>query len=200
MTVDVQTLVTLAAFCLKFARVDRATRHEDGRRPETDSDHTVMLSVIACACAARAAPSLDLGKIAQFATVHDLIEAYSGDVLSLGMSAEVRASKEARERAALERVRAEFQAVPWLAATIDAYESLATPEARFVKILDKVMPKLTHLLNGGASLREHGFSFERAHADHLSQRAMMVAEYPQGDALALFDLVVAECACVWAVV
>lgn len=195
--VNVQDLVALAALCLKFSRVERATRHEDGKRPETDSDHTVMLGVIACACAERVATSLDLGKIAQFATVHDLIEAYAGDVLSLGMSAEVRASKEARERAALERVRAEFRAVPWLAATIDAYETRTTPEARFVKILDKVMPKLTHLLNGGAALREHGFSFEKAHADHLSQRAMMAAEYPQGEALALFDLVIAECARAW---
>jgi hypothetical protein len=58
---------------------------------------------------------------------------------------------------------------------------------------------LTHLLNGGAALREHGFSFEKAHADHLKQRALMAEEYPQATALAVFDAVIAACASAWGI-
>ena len=192
-----RTLLDLAALCLKFARVERMTRHEDGRRPETDSDHTVMLAVLACACAARSAPRLDLGKIAQFSVVHDLVEAHSGDVPSLAMSAATREAKEKAERASLERIRAETAALPWVAATIAEYESLASEEARFVKIIDKVLPKLTHLLNGGAALRDCGFDAAQTHASHLKQRQTLAAEYPQKEALALYDLVIAECAEVW---
>jgi putative hydrolase of HD superfamily len=150
------------------------TRHEDGVRPETDSDHTVMLGIIACAWADRCAPHLDKGLIAQFALVHDLVEAYSGDVMSLGMSPETRKNKEQREHEAFLRIKDEFKSLPWITRTIEQYESLSFEEARFVKILDKVMPKLTHLLNHGAALREHGISVEKAHNDHLRQRSMMM--------------------------
>lgn len=198
-TIDptVSALLDVAALTLKFSRVPRATRHEDGIRAETDSDHTVMLTVLACAYAARYAPHLDVGKIAQFSSVHDLVEAHSGDVLSLGMSADTRRLKEIREHEALVRIDRELADLPWIAHTIYEYEALASEEARYVKIMDKVLPKLTHLLNGGAALREHGFSYEKAHADHLRQREQMALEYPQATALAVFDAVIAVCAQQW---
>ena len=105
---------------------------------------------------------------------------------------EQRATKEQREHAALERIKGEFTELPWLASTIEAYERLDSDEARYVKIVDKVLPKLTHLLNGGAALREHGFPLEKAHADHLRQREAMARCYPQREALDLFDAVVAR--------
>ena len=195
----VSALLDVAELTLKFSRVPRATRHEDGIRVETDSDHTVMLTVLACAYAARYAPHLDVGKIAQFAAVHDLVEAHAGDVLSLGMSADTRRLKELAEHEALVRIDRELADLPWIAHTIYEYEALASEEARYVKIMDKVLPKLTHLLNGGAALREHGFSFEKAHADHLRQRAQMASEYPQAAALAVFDVVIAACAQQWGI-
>lgn len=195
--VPVADLLHLASLSLDFGRVERATRHQDGKRPETDSDHTVMLGLIACAYAARYAPHLDLGLIAQYTLVHDFVEVYSGDVLSLGLSAYKRAIKEQREQEALERLRGELAGLPWVAQTIATYEALGSEEARFVKVLDKVLPKLTHLLNGGAALREHGFTFAKAHQDHQEQRAMMAAKYPQADALTVFDAVIGRCAEEW---
>ena len=124
-TIDptVSALLDVAALTLKFSRVPRATRHEDGIRAETDSDHTVMLTVLACAYAARYAPHLDVGKIAQFSSVHDLVEAHSGDVLSLGMSADTRRLKEIREHEALVRIGRELADLPWIAHTIYEYEA-----------------------------------------------------------------------------
>ena len=195
----VSALLDVAELTLKFSRVPRATRHEDGIRVETDSDHTVMLTVLACAYAARYAPHLDVGKIAQFAAVHDLVEAHAGDVQSLGMSADTRRLKELAEHEALVRIDRELADLPWIAHTIYEYEALASEEARYVKIMDKVLPKLTHLLNGGAALREHGFSYEKAHADHLKQRAQMESEYPQAAALAVFDAIITACAQQWGI-
>lgn len=195
----ITTLKRLASLCLRFGRVNRATHHEDGKRLESDTDHTVMLGVVACAYAARFAPHLDRGKIAQYSTVHDLVEAYSGDVQSLGMSATTRATKEDAESEALERIRGEFRDLPWIAETIAEYETLASDEARFVKIVDKVLPKLLHLLNGGATLRHLGFSFEKTHVAHLAQFNMMRREYPQSDALDLFEQVIAHCSDEWGV-
>ena len=66
--------LSLAKLLLQFGRTNRITYHEDGVTPESDTDHTVMLGVMACAFAARYAPHLNNGKIAQFAFIHDLVE------------------------------------------------------------------------------------------------------------------------------
>ena len=185
-----QKVIDLAQLCLRFGRVERVTYHEDGKRLETDTDHTVMLAVIACALAERINaegkrfPShYDVGRVAQFAIVHDLVEAYAGDTNSLiartdaGPDDATR-TKEAREAAALARIRSEFAVdFPWLTDTIDEYESLVSPEARFVKALDKVLPKITHLLNGGATLRQHGVDASNIDAVNGSQVAKMRATY-----------------------
>lgn len=162
----------LAAFLLQFSRVERATAHPDGIRPETDSDHTVMLSVIACDLCPQ---SLDRGLVAQFAVVHDLVEAYAGDTQTLKIDDAARANKDAREVAALFRIREEFGVYNWLVQTIQRYEAQSTSEARYVKLLDKVLPKLTHLLNGCRAAKNitnyDGFveSHVRQHLD-LSRR------------------------------
>lgn len=184
-----QKVIELAQLCLRFGRVERVTYHEDGKRLETDTDHTVMLAVIACAFAERINaederfPRYDVGRVAQFAIVHDLVEAYAGDTNSLIARTDAgpddaMLTKEAREAAALARIRSEFAAdFPWLTDTIDAYESLVSPEARFVKALDKVLPKITHLLNGGATLRQHGVDASNIDAVNGSQVAKMRATY-----------------------
>lgn len=64
-------VVELGQLCLQFGRVNRVTYHEDGRRLESDTDHTVMLGILACAFAEQYAPHLDLGLVAQF-TLSDL--------------------------------------------------------------------------------------------------------------------------------
>ena len=147
-------LVDIGKLILTFAKVNRVTLHEDGIRPESDTDHTVMLSVCACALAERLYPNLDLGKISQFATVHDLVEAYAGDTNTFNISSDARREKEERESKALIRIKEEFDRVyPWVSFTIAEYESLSTDEAQFVKVLDKIMPKITYFINKGVSLR-----------------------------------------------
>jgi hypothetical protein len=47
-------------------------------QPESDTDHTVMLALIACALAPIVDARLDVGLVAQYALVHDLVEAYAG--------------------------------------------------------------------------------------------------------------------------
>jgi 5'-deoxynucleotidase YfbR-like HD superfamily hydrolase len=174
-------VIELAQLCLRFGRVNRATSHEDGHRPETDTDHTVMLSVIACAFAASYEPDLNLGKIAQFALVHDLVEAYAGDTNTLIARTEggtEESSKHTRESAALTKITEEFaDTFPWLSQTIEEYERLACRESRFVKTLDKVMPKITHILNKGAMLARYGIDADNLDAVNGKQAIKMLATY-----------------------
>ncbi len=147
--------MALGELVLRLAAVERATKFPDGTTPESDTDHTVMLGIIACAFAASEARHLDIGKIAQFALVHDLVEAYAGDTNTFGMhgDSDKKKEKDAREAAALKRIEEEFKDVlPWVPETIEEYESLSSPEARYIKTLDKAMPKITHALNKGTEL------------------------------------------------
>lgn len=170
---------------MQFARTNRITLHPDGERPETDSDHTVMLTVIACDLCP---PSLNRGVVAQFAIVHDLVEAYAGDTQTLKIDADQRAAKDAREAAALARIRQEFGAFSWMVQTIEAYELQASPEARYVKVLDKVLPKLTHLLNGckaAKSITDYDGFVESHIRQHLDLSNKMGGEPWAKDALDL---------------
>lgn len=162
MTENAQGLVDVGKLVLQFARVNRMTRHEDGETPESDTDHTVMLSVVACALAKKLYPdTLDLGLVAQFAIVHDLVEAYAMDTDSFGISEAEKKEKDAREHDAMVRIRQEFEVVyPWLPETIERYERLDTREARFVKTADKLMSKVTHILNHGAYFKSRGMDAE----------------------------------------
>ena len=152
----VEKVIELGKMLLAFGLVERATYHEDQTTAETDTTHTVMLGIMASAYASKFAPYLDTGKIAQFALVHDLVEVYAGDTISLGKKGEDTEKKE-REEAALARIHQEYgEMFPWIPETIEAYEKLSSPEARFVKVFDKVLPKIVHLLTKGVTVKELG--------------------------------------------
>ena len=96
---ETQGLVDIGKLVLQFAKVNRVTLHEDGITPESDTDHTVMLSVCACALAdALYKDKLDIGKVAQFATVHDLVEVYAGDTNTINISKAGREEKNKKEQ------------------------------------------------------------------------------------------------------
>lgn len=191
MKAEVEKALEVAQLVFKFGRVLRVTHEEDGKTPESDTTHTVMISVLACALASRIRPDLDVGLVAQFALVHDLVEAYAGDTDTYGKRDEqFFKEKEAREQDALNRIRTEFDGVyPWIGETIAQYESLATPEARFVKVLDKCMPKVTHLLNYGSYLRGAGATADTLQEFLDTQRNKMSATYAadQVEAMEFYD-------------
>jgi len=186
----IQPLIDLALLSLNFSRISRRTYHEDGLREESDSDHTVMLGFIACSFAKEYAPHLDLGKVAQLSLVHDLVEVYAGDTMTgkIQDTSEIETKKE-REHAAFLRIEKEFgKTLSWIPETIASYESLETKEARFVKTMDKVLPKITHLLNNGTVFTEEQMNRKYVTAFHKDQYEKMSQSYAkdQPEALALY--------------
>ncbi|MEI7819060.1 MAG: HD domain-containing protein [bacterium] len=173
-----EAVVELGQLALLFGRTNRATYYEDGVTLESDTDHTTMLAMIACAFAARFIPRLDIGKVAQFSLVHDLVEAYAGDTPTLRISEDQRKAKDAREAEALKKIDSQFaKSLPWIPSTIEEYESLETPEARYVKAIDKVMPKITHALNNSHLIKETGINLDELKENHIHQRESMLSSY-----------------------
>lgn len=180
-----QSVVSLGQLILQFARTNRATYHEDGVTVESDTDHTIMLAVIACACAERFAPTLNRGKIAELALVHDLVEVYAKDTPTLKpLDKKGVQDKKLREEKAFKKIEKDFGTIfPWVHQTIHEYESLASPEARFIKAIDKIMPKITSILNKGTTEKKAGFSesdvLEKMYADQQKNIAGWASEWPE---------------------
>lgn len=179
-------VINLGRLSLAFGRVDRITFHDDGVTPESDTDHTVMLGLVACAFAAKHL-DLDLGLVAQYALVHDVVEVYAGDTPTLqALSVDVKQAKADREEAAWFRIRDEFAGLPWLATMIGQYELRQTPEARYVKAMDKLLPKITHILNDCLTVRAQGMD-SAALADRYEAQLLDLKGYA-ADFPPLFDL------------
>lgn len=181
----------LAKISLGFGRVGRATLHEDGVRVETDTDHTVMLCLVACELAP---PHLDRTKVAAFAAVHDLAEVYAGDTQTLTISDEGMVAKRAREDAARSRLVSELGPGSWVAETLSTYELQTVPEARFVRLIDKVLPKLTHAFNrcAAATKLTDRKGFIGAHEKQLRRYSDEYPEFPEAIELLRASMLHAE--------
>jgi 5'-deoxynucleotidase YfbR-like HD superfamily hydrolase len=168
-------VIDLGRLALAFGRINRtAVYHPDQITPESDTDHTVMLGWVACALAARCFPGLDVGLVAQFALVHDAPEVYAGDTPTLRITPAGRAAKAEREHQATLRLTAEFaQLLPWFPAVLASYEAQCLPEARFVRGVDKILPKIVHLLDGCVGLTDQKISPAELAALCTAQRADM---------------------------
>ncbi len=154
-----EKLVELARLSLQFGQTNRVTLYPDKITPESDTDHTFMLGLFACVLQEYCAPNLNRGKVAEYALIHDFVEVYAGDTLSLGLHD--KSEKEAREHQALLRIKSEYDTVfPWIGEVIEKYESLVEPEARFIKVLDKLMPGIVHQLNDGYAFEVVDVSIE----------------------------------------
>lgn len=175
--VDVARMLTITSLCLDLGRVDRATRHQDGVTVESVTDHTVSLSLVCCELAAASQPHLDLSKISRFCDVHDILEAICGDTDTLDISDAGADAKEAREAAAMTELRRRVGDDSYVVRTLEEYERLDTPEARFVRVVDKAMPKLTQALNGGAQLRGRGVDVESLNRINAEQREKLRRSY-----------------------
>ena len=139
----------------EYGDVKRRTINMLGKR-ERNSAHVVHLATLALPYAAEHYPHLDQAKIALYCWVHDILEAITGDIPSLGLSPEQHAEKEDRERLALAQFIATYHKQwPELTQLVNDYEHLVDPEARFVKSFDKLDPGFTHFANNGQQLREY---------------------------------------------
>ena len=173
---DLKTAQTITKLALAFSRIERVTKHEDGVRPETDSDHTVMLAWMA----AELAPAwLNRDRVAAYAVIHDLPETHAGDKQTLRISDAGRAEKQAAEAAARMRFGCEIGFSSWTYQKMLSYEAQGVSEARYVRLFDKILPKLTHALNGCIAVQNLGLDRAALHERDRVQYAERAAEYPE---------------------
>jgi putative hydrolase of HD superfamily len=126
--------------------------HKDGRA-ETVAEHSNMLAIVGPIIAEQYFPHLDANLVARFATIHDLLEAYVGDTPTYNYHAVDMPAKEQREGLALQQLACDYAESPLFVGVVKQYAEQLVPEARFIRVLDKIMPLLQHFHNGGRNLR-----------------------------------------------
>ena len=153
---DIEALMTKLAF--PFYKIERISVPPlEPRRYENDVEHSWSVAFLACSLAPEIDKGLDVGKIAQFAIVHDLIEVFAGDTTPW-QPKHVRHSKEEREAQALQQIERHFSRFPWIIRTIKEYESRESHEAKFVWAVDKILPLLMRYLERGQYYVDNGIT------------------------------------------
>ena len=169
----------IGALSSQLARELRTrTVHPDGRR-ENVAEHSLMLVKVASSLADEMYPDLDVGQVALFAALHDDVEAYVGDTPTDSIAMHDVAAKKRREHRALEQIRLEYGGVaPKYVERLIAYEKQEIPEARFVRVVDKLMVELIHFPNEGAELKKH---YTAAEALKVTKQnaSRLLGDYPE---------------------
>lgn len=188
-----KAVIELGELAMRFGRIDRTcVAHPDGT-PESDSDHTVMIGWIAPALAElvnlRAGyERYPLGQVAQYALVHDAAEVYAGDTPTHDITPEEYAAKEKREELATMRIYVQFTGrLPWFARTVKKYERQLDHVAKFVRSVDKIMPKIVHVLNASEDLLRVGMSQDAFVALYQRQRRQIEDWCPEPILLQVYD-------------
>jgi putative hydrolase of HD superfamily len=139
----------------KLKTVLRRTPITDGSRAENSAEHSWHLVLFAMALAEYGPPVMNVRRVFELVTVHDLVEIDAGDTFAYDTTANT--TKAARELAAAERI---FALLPgdqaaWFRACWDEFEANVTTEAKFANALDRFQALVLNMKSGGGSWRSH---------------------------------------------
>ena len=139
----------------RLKNVLRTAYTSEGRH-ESTAEHSWRLALLAAVLTGER-PELDMQGVVLMCLIHDLGEAFDGDVPAIAQTAP--GVKAASELAAMERLTRLLP--PEAGATIreiwEEYEACQTPEARWVKALDKAETIIQH--NQGANPAGFDYAF-----------------------------------------
>jgi putative hydrolase of HD superfamily len=168
MTLTIDRMIQFSRLMLQFQDVIRAFYLPRGAK-ENDVEHSYHLAMMGWYLNMAGDLKYDTDRVIRYALLHDLVEAYVGDVHAFDEQG--RRGKEEREHAAILRFEAEFPEAADMVPIMRDYMALADPEATFVYALDKLMPMVMIYLDNGRTWREDGYQFEQIHQVQSSKIA-----------------------------
>jgi putative hydrolase of HD superfamily len=139
----------------RLKSVSRRTPLVDGSRRENSAEHSWHLALAAMILREYTAERVDLLRVLELVTVHDLVEIDAGDAFAY--DAVAQSARAARELAAADRL---FGLLPadqagYVRGLWEEFEAQETVEARVANALDRFQPLLQNAHSGGGSWRTH---------------------------------------------
>ena len=140
----------------KLKSIYRQSLLLDETRKENSAEHSWHVTCMAMLLEEYANETISVSRILKMLLLHDVIEIDAGDTYFYDPVA--TADKEEREQKAADRLFAllpddqakEYRAI-W-----DEFEAVETPEGKFAKALDRLMPLLHNFHTKGKGWQEHG--------------------------------------------
>lgn len=145
----------------KLKQIERKTKILGQSRHENSAEHSWQLAIGLLTLKPYLPASLDFFKMVKMALLHDIVEIDAGDVIAFDLAA--RAANEENEKAAAKRI---FGLVPGalgeeFLALWEEYEASESPESKYAQVIDRVMPMILNLHNGGQSWVDNGIAYEQ---------------------------------------
>jgi putative hydrolase of HD superfamily len=159
--IHIDDMIRFSRLILQFQDVIRVVDLPRGTGRENDVEHSYHLAMMAWYLNSAGGFGYNVDKVIRYALVHDLAEAYAGDVHAFDAAA--RQGKVQREAEAMSRIKQEFPLGKDITDAVHDYELRIDDEARFVYALDKLMPILMIYLEGGKTWRADGLSLSQIH-------------------------------------
>lgn len=138
----------------KLKQIFRRTVLTDGSRRENDAEHSWHLALAAMIFAPYADKEVNLSRVLQMVTLHDIIEIDAGDTFAY--DAKANRDKAAREQKAADRI---FGMLPQeqgsaFRALWEEFDAMETPDAQFANALDRLQPLLHNFVTNGHTWKE----------------------------------------------
>jgi putative hydrolase of HD superfamily len=144
--------------------VERRTYIDGGERRENSAEHSWHVAMAAWALANYLGRDISIGRLLRLALVHDLGELGAGDTF---LYAADRAEVSEKERACVAEMADEYGAwLPDMLSLWDEQELGETPEARLLKVADRLLPFLHNVASEGKTWREHDIARSQVLAAH----------------------------------
>lgn len=159
MTNDFQSIVNFIHEIEQLKQVERKIRLKGHGRYENSAEHSWQIALLAISLIPYAKDSVDTLRIVTMLLIHDIVEIDTGDKFAY---ADNHLDYE-NELAAAKRIFAllpEKQHKEWLELWVE-FEHAETPDARFAKAIDRLMPVLQNLNNNCQSWIENDISISQ---------------------------------------
>ena len=149
----------------KLKRVNRRSYLLDGSRTENTAEHSWHVAVAAMLLAPDDG-SIDIFRVIKMLLVHDIVEIDAGDTFLYDTAGTL--VKAAQEQKAADRL---FTMLPprqaqELRSLWDEFEERSTPDAKFARGLDRLMPLLHNYYTQGKTWREHDVTADKVLAQN----------------------------------
>lgn len=147
------------AYIDRLKNVIRVNALFDASRAENTAEHSWHAATSAMILAPCADKNVDIDRVIRMLLIHDLVEIEAGDFFAYA-DPEVLAKQEQLETKAAEVVFTQISSPrdEELRALWDEFEARITPDAKFAKAIDRLLPIYSNIYNGGELWKEHKVS------------------------------------------
>lgn len=160
MCLRLRDFVRLAEILNRLQKVERIVYVRDSSRRENDWEHSFQLAFFTWYILEILKLPLNQEKALKYALIHDLVEAYAGDLPFHFRTKEDELKKRRKEAAAIKKISREFPDFKIGPKYLAYYVKRSDREAQFVATLDKFLPVLNIYLDGGRAWKKFKVDFE----------------------------------------